>query len=64
MLRGDLGAAACCAQGIEFVLAGDYAYPQDYPALDTEITVHGIFNTYEDDTGTYVQLKDAVLESA
>lgn len=57
-------ASACCAQGIEFVLAGDYAYPKDYPEPGTEIVVHGIFNTYEDDTGTYVQLKDAVMEYA
>lgn len=56
-------AAACCAQGIEFVLAGDHKYPDDYPERGAEIIVHGVFNTYEDDYGSYVQLKDAVLES-
>ena len=55
-------ATACCAQGIEFVLAGDHKYPDDYPELGSEITLHGTFNTYEDETGAYVQLKDAVLE--
>ena len=55
-------ATACCAQGIEFVLAGDYQYPDDYPEIGAEIVVHGVFNTYEDETGAYVQLKDAVLE--
>lgn len=56
--------AACCAQGIEFVLAGDYEYPKDYPELGSEIVLHGVFNTYEDETGAYVQLKDAVIETA
>ncbi|MBQ8921687.1 MAG: hypothetical protein IJ060_05955 [Oscillospiraceae bacterium] len=56
--------AGCCAQGIEFVLAGDYTYPEDYPELGDVIVIHGIFNTYKDETGTYVQLRDAVLESA
>ena len=55
-------ATACCAQGIEFVLAGDHKYPDDYPELGSEITLHGTFNTYEDETGAYVQLKDAVFE--
>ena len=55
-------ATACCAQGIEFVLEGDHTYPEDYPELGSEIVIHGTFNTYEDETGAYVQLKDAVLE--
>ena len=55
-------AAACCAQGIEFILAGEHIYPDDYPEIGDPIIVHGVFNTYEDDAGAYVQLKDAVLE--
>ena len=55
-------ATACCAQGIEFVLEGDHTYPEDYPEQGSEIVIHGTFNTYEDKTGAYVQLKDAVLE--
>lgn len=56
-------ATACCAQGLEFVLAGEYQYPNDYPALDSEITIEGVFNTYEDSGFTYCQLKDAVLDT-
>ena len=37
-------------------------YPDDYPELGSEIVIHGTFNTYEDETGAYVQLKDAVME--
>lgn len=56
-------AMACCAQGLEFVLAGEHKYPDDYPEVGTEIVIHGTFNTYRDETGAYVQLKDAVIES-
>ncbi|HBI85634.1 MAG TPA: hypothetical protein DDX71_05025 [Ruminococcus sp.] len=55
-------ATACCAQGIEFVLEEDHTYPDDYPELGSEIVIHGTFNTYEDETGAYVQLRDAVME--
>ena len=55
-------ALGCCAQGIEFVLQGEHCYPQDYPELESEITIEGTFSTYTDDTGTYIQLQDAVLE--
>ena len=54
-------ATACCAQGIEFVLYGDKKYPDDYPEDGEEVTVTGIFNTYEDVTGKYVQLVDAEI---
>lgn len=52
-------ATACCAQGIEFVWAGEHRYPADYPALDTELTVTGTFGTYEENGYTYLQLTDA-----
>ena len=42
-------ATACCAQGIEFVLAGEHKYPEDYPQPGAEITVSGTFRTYEED---------------
>ena len=54
-------AMACCSQGIEFVLQGDYSYPEDYPELDTEITVIGIFNSYQDNNIPYIQLTDATI---
>ena len=40
--------SVCCSQGLEFVLAGEHSYPADYPELGTEITVVGIFQTYEE----------------
>ena len=41
-------AAGCCSQGIEFVLDGEYRYPEDYPEPGTDITVTGIFDHYTD----------------
>ncbi len=55
-------ATACCAQGIEFELAGDYKYPDDYPELGTEITVKGVFDTYNEGENRYVTLRNAVME--
>jgi len=55
-------ATACCSQGIEFVLDGEHTYPNDYPAIDSEITVTGKFDYYKEDGNTYVQLTDAKLE--
>lgn len=54
-------ATACCSQGIEFVLDGDYEYPSDYPAEGTEITVSGIFNTYMEGEYQYCQLINAKM---
>lgn len=55
-------ATSCCSQGIEFVLAEDYTYPDDYPELNSIITVTGTFDTYEEDGYTYCQLIDAKME--
>lgn len=55
-------ATACCSTGIEFVWAGDHAYPDDYPTPDTEITVTGTFNIYTEGNSKYLQLKDAEVE--
>lgn len=55
-------ATACCSQGIEFVLTGDHKYPADYPAVDTEITVTGKFNTYTEEDMVYCQLTNATME--
>ncbi len=55
-------ATACCSQGIEFVLAGDHSYPEDYPQLSEEITVSGVFDTYLENGYVYCQLVNAVLE--
>lgn len=55
-------ATACCSQGIEFVLDGDYSYPDDYPEINSIITVSGIFDTYEENGYTYCQLINAKME--
>ncbi|MBR2283822.1 MAG: hypothetical protein IJ874_05315 [Ruminococcus sp.] len=55
-------AAACCSQGIEFVLDGSYVYPDDYPAEGDEVTVTGVFGWYKEDYATYCQLTGAEME--
>ncbi|HBB71969.1 MAG TPA: hypothetical protein DCZ71_05110 [Ruminococcus sp.] len=54
-------AAACCSQGIEFVLKDSKIYPDDYPPVDSEITVTGSFDWYKENYGTYCQLLDAEI---
>ena len=54
-------ATACCAEGVEFVLEGDYTYPDDYPELGTEITVIGEFQSYEENGMTWYHLVNARL---
>ena len=55
-------ATACCAQGIEFVLAGDYVYPNDYPEEGSFVRVTGVFDTYVDEPYTYCTLRNAIFE--
>lgn len=40
-------ATACCSQGLEFVLSGSPVYPDDYPELNSDITVVGTFEVSE-----------------
>ena len=54
-------AAACCAEGMEFVLERDLTYPDDYPELGTEITVIGEFQSYEENGMTWYHLVNARL---
>ena len=54
-------AAACCAEGMEFVLEDDRAYPDDYPELGAEITVIGEFQSYEENGMTWYHLVNARL---
>ncbi len=54
-------ATACCAQGIEFVLTDDYAFPDDYPEEEDEICVIGVFDTYEEGEYLYCTLRNARL---
>ncbi len=52
-------AAACCASGLDYVLAEGQEYPPD----ETDVTVTGEFELYEENGLFYVQLKDAVLSA-
>ena len=54
-------ATACCADGMEFVLEGDYTYPDAYPELGAEITVIGEFQSYEENGMTWYHLVNARL---
>ncbi len=54
-------ATACCSQGLEFVLTGEHTYPNDYPELNSEITVTGTFETYEENGFKYCRLTDAAI---
>ena len=56
-------ATACCSQGLEFALAGEHTYPDDYPELGAEITVVGTFEWYEEDGCRYYRLGNAVFVS-
>ena len=56
-----MDATACCSQGVEFVLAGEKTYPDDYPELGSEITVTGVFQLYDENGTTYCHLVDAEM---
>lgn len=56
-------ATACCSQGLEFALAGEHTYPDDYPELGAGITVVGTFEWYEEDGCRYYRLGNAVFVS-
>ena len=57
-------AAACCDEGMEFVLKDNLAYPDDYPEPGAEITVVGEFQAYEENGMTGYHLINARLESS
>ena len=54
-------ATACCSQGIEFVLSGAYTFPEDYPELDSEITVTGTFTSGEQNGIPYFRVINAQM---
>ena len=54
-------ALGCCQQGLEFILKGEHKYPDDYPTVDSEITITGTFETYTEGKFTYCRIKDAVM---
>lgn len=56
-------ATACCSQGLEFVLDGDYTYPDDFPPLGSEITVSGEFEPYKEGFINYIHLVHARMKA-
>lgn len=52
-------ATACCASGLDYVLAEGQAYPPD----ETDVTVTGEFELYEEAGALYARLRDAVLNA-
>lgn len=52
-------ATACCSQGMEFELEGGHKYPDDYPEAEEEVTVVGVFRTYEENGNQYCHLEEA-----
>ncbi len=54
-------ATACCAQGIEFILKNERAFPDEYPPVGDKITVVGVFDTYYEGRIRYCQLIDAFI---
>ena len=42
-----MDATACCSQSLEFETDEAYDFPAGYPAPESEITVYGVFDTYE-----------------
>ena len=54
-------ATACCAQGMEFIWAGEHSLPEGYPEPGTEIMVTGRFETYLEGEWEYMHLVDAEL---
>jgi hypothetical protein len=49
-------AAACCAQGLEFIWNGEHTFPDDYPLAQAKIEVTGVFGSYEELGITYYYL--------
>ena len=59
-------ATACCAQGLEFEMAEELVYPDDYPEPGAEITVIGTFDCYKEEHDgnyyIYLVLRNAKFE--
>lgn len=53
--------AACCSQGLKFVLKGTPSCPDGYPKNGKVITIVGEFDTYVENGYTYGYIKNAAL---
>ncbi len=52
-------ATACCAQGFEFVWAGEHLWPEDYPEEGADILVTGRLESYLEDGSLFLRLADS-----
>ena len=55
-------ATQCCSQGLEFLLDSEQYALEDYPADGDPIVIKGTFSTDEENGGTYITIKDSVME--
>ena len=55
-------ATACCSLGLEFLWAGEHAWPEDYPYEGDAILVTGRLEVYEENGLYYLRLADAALD--
>lgn len=55
-------ATSCCAQGLEFVWAGEHAYPDDYPEEGTDMVVTGRLESYMEGDYVFLHLADAEVQ--
>lgn len=53
-------AAACCAQGFEFVPAEGSEYPNDYLDPNCQIVITGIFEIYQENNFQFCRLVDVI----
>lgn len=53
--------AACCSAALEFVPEENLTYPNDFPELESEITVMGTLETYEENGTKYCHLVNAQM---
>lgn len=53
--------SACCSASLEFVPEGDFTYPDDFPELETEITVTGTLETYDENGTKFCHLVNAKM---
>ena len=47
---------------LEFGVAGELFYPEDFPDLESPITVEGVYEKYEDNGKTYYRVGQSEIE--
>ena len=55
-------ALACCSQGLEFILAKELTWPDEYPEEGTDIYVTGRLETYQEGKNTLLHLVDCEMQ--